>query len=92
MSDEFLLTTIDNPYNPFKDYEAWLSWDMKAGYDTSGFLARMAAYSSALSDAEQEENIQATMREIVANNVTGMYALIRENDKTPLSTKRRPRP
>ena len=27
----YLLTTIDNPYNPFKDWDSWFAYDMQKG-------------------------------------------------------------
>ena len=36
----YLLTTIDNPYNPFKDWDSWFAYDMQKGYRTCQILDR----------------------------------------------------
>jgi hypothetical protein len=72
-SEEHMLTTIDNPWNPFTDYDAWLAWDRAHGYDTIGFLARVADVSLDLSDADVDQTIEDAIDEIVTQNVNGMY-------------------
>ena len=34
----YLLTTIDNPYNPFKDWDSWFAYDQQKGYRTCQIL------------------------------------------------------
>lgn len=36
------LTTTDNPYDPRVDFDLWYEWDMNAGYNTCGTLARLS--------------------------------------------------
>lgn len=35
----YKITSIDNPINPFSDFDAWLSFDRKLGYTTNELLA-----------------------------------------------------
>ena len=75
-----MLTTVDNPFNPFDDYEAWLAYDLALGYDTSGFLGRIATLSDDLSDSDQVMALESAIDEIVRENVTGTYIKVqREN-------------
>lgn len=75
-----MLSTIDNPFNPFDDYEAWLAYDLALGYDTSGFLGRIATLSDDLSDSDQVMALESAIDEIVRENVTGTYIKVqREN-------------
>ena len=30
-----MLTTVDNPYDPYTQYDEWLSYDEQAGYNTN---------------------------------------------------------
>ena len=68
-----MLTTIDNPFDPFFDFDRWYSFDVEKGYHTCGYLARIAKSSDDLSDAEQEYEQEAAIDEIVELNILGIY-------------------
>lgn len=70
---EYMLTTVDNPYNPFTQFDAWFAWDTAAGYNSSGLLARIVKSSDDLSDTDQVVATQQAIDEIVNENVTGMF-------------------
>lgn len=80
MVDSYMLTTLDNPYNPFTSFDEWYAWDEAKGYNTSSFLARIVISSDDLSEADQELAIQVGIDEIVKENVLGIYKKIREDD------------
>ena len=73
---EHMLTTIDNPFNPFTQYNEWYAFDQAAGYDTTGFLARIARTSDDLSEADQNLAIEQAIDEIVNENVLGIYTKV----------------
>jgi hypothetical protein len=76
MSDEeveYMLTTVDNPFDPFTQFESWYAWDFNAGYHTNSFLARIAKTSDELSETDQRLAIQEAIDEIVTENVNGLY-------------------
>lgn len=70
-----MLTTIDNPYNPFTHFDEWWVFDHQKGYNCCEYLSRMASFSDDLSDADQDEALEEAIREIVANNPTEMYTI-----------------
>lgn len=70
---EYMLTTVDNPYNPFTHFNEWLAYDTFMGYHTNGLLARIVSISDELSDVDQEVAIQQAIDEIVRENVLGLY-------------------
>lgn len=71
--EESMLTTIDNPYDPFTQFDEWLSFDESKGYYTCEYLGRIAKTSDLLSDQEQEEAIESAINEIVDLNILGIY-------------------
>lgn len=71
--EEHMLTTVDNPYNPFTHFDEWNAWDQMSGYHTLSFLARIIVTSNDLSDADQASATEAAIDEIVTENVNGMY-------------------
>lgn len=68
-----MLTTVDNPYDPFTQFDQWYSFDERSGYHTTGYLARITLSSSDLSDADQSSAIEQAIDEIVELNANGMY-------------------
>lgn len=65
MPKEFTLTTIDNPYNPFTQFNDWFSFDSDLGYDTCSLLANFSRTSYDLDDEDNEEELNRAMDEIV---------------------------
>lgn len=74
-----MLTTVDNPFNPFDDYDQWNAYDEQHGYHTSNFLARVVITSSELSKADQDVAIENAIDEIVKENVLGIYTKVSQN-------------
>lgn len=74
--EEHLLTTKDNPYNPFTQWDEWYEFDRAAGYHTPSLLARIVKTSDQLSEADQSLAIEQAIDEIVEFNVLGLYEKI----------------
>jgi hypothetical protein len=74
--NESMLTTVDNPFNPFTQFDEWYAYDVNAGYHTSAFLARIVKSSEQLSEADQSAAIEAAIDEIVDINALGLYRKI----------------
>lgn len=78
MSNEFALTTIDNPYNPFDDFTLWLLFDKEKGHNTCEYLARTVNLSSDLSEKEMEDEIERAMDEIIKVDPFNIYRKVTE--------------
>lgn len=76
----YMLTTFDNPYDPFTQWDEWYMWDMTAGYHTPGLLDRVANFSNELSDVDQHRTIQEAIDEIVRENVSGMHRKLKRGE------------
>lgn len=68
-----MLTTYDNPYSPFEDYDEWFAYDSLMGYHTPGLLARVAVLSLELSELDQSQAVEQAIDYIVKENVSGMH-------------------
>lgn len=78
--DDVMLTTIDNPYNPFTQFNEWLTFDISKGYNTCGYLARIAKTSEGFSEAEESRAIDLAIDEILKENVLGIYRKVTKKD------------
>jgi len=70
---EFMLTTVDNPFDPFTMFDEWYDYDIRLGYHTSALLDRVMKNSNELSEADQESIREAAIDEIVEENVLGVW-------------------
>ena len=68
-----MLTTVDNPYDPFDEFDLWFSYDTRKGHHSLPLLARVAIVSDELSDADQAIAIENAIDEIVKENVSGLH-------------------
>lgn len=83
---EYMLTTVDNPYDPFTEWDAWFAWDQAAGYHTAGLLARIAHSSDDLAEADQHVAIQDAIDEIVKENVLGVLRKVKRGEVQALKS------
>lgn len=72
-NEEVFVTTSDNPYNFFTQFDEWYAFDMQKGYNTCGLVARLAIDSEYLTDEELHQNLESVVDEICKYNVTGLY-------------------
>lgn len=78
--DIYMLTTKDNPYNPFTHFDEWNAWDMSHGYNTCSYLARITKTSPDLSLAQIQTSVNDAIDEIIFFNLTGNYVKVCEDD------------
>lgn len=81
---EHMLTTVDNPFDPFTHFDEWYVFDVAAGHHTLSFLARIVKTSDELSEADQSLAIEQAIDEIVEENVLGLYRKVAQTEVKPL--------
>jgi hypothetical protein len=74
-----MLSTSDNPYDPFTQYDDWFQFDQRMGYNTPSFLARVVVTSDELSEVDQQLATEEAIDEIVRENVLGLYMKVTKN-------------
>ena len=83
MTNDCMLTTHDNPYNPFTQFEHWFLFDVEKGYDSCGYLARIAKIADGMSEAEQNEEIEHAIDEIISLDIFGVYEKVYRKQSVP---------
>ena len=81
MSNEFMLTTIDNPFDPFEQFTSWFLFDVEKGYNTCSRLARIANISDELSEKEVDEEIERAINEIIKYDFMNIYKKVKREQK-----------
>lgn len=66
-----MITTSDNPFNPFTDFDKWFDWDSFHGHNTSGLLDRVLVTSNQLSDADQDADREEAIDRLIELNPNG---------------------
>lgn len=82
-TSDVMLTTFDNPYNPFTHFHEWLMFDVEKGYYTCNYLARIVEISDDMSQKEEDEAIERAIDEIILYNPLNIYKKVR---RQPLTT------
>lgn len=73
MAQQVALTTVDNPFDVFTQFDEWDSWDREHGYHTCAYLARVVRSSDELSIADQDLALEYGIDEIIKEDVLGLY-------------------
>ena len=73
MANECMLTTVDNPYNPFEQFTSWLMFDKEKGYNSCERIARIAHFTDDMSETEIEEENERAIDEIIKYDFTDTY-------------------
>lgn len=68
-----MISTKDNPYDYFNDFTSWYMFDMDHGYDTCGYLARIAKTSDSMSTKEYYDEIERAVDEIIKYDFRDLY-------------------
>lgn len=75
------VTTMDNPYDYWTQFDQWYAFDTEKGYNTCDYVARIALTSNEMSDAEYTQAVNDAIDEILRLNVTGNYKKTTEKPK-----------
>lgn len=68
-----MLTTVDNPYDPYTEFDEWNAFDVRMQYNSLALLARIVRTADDLSEFDQDLAIEQGIDEIVKENVSGMH-------------------
>lgn len=82
MNSDYMITTVDNPYDPFEQFAQWFLFDVEKGYYTCSRLARIARVSETFSQKEIEDEIGRAIDEIIENDFLNIYKRVYKQTKT----------
>jgi hypothetical protein len=79
-TEDYLLTTVDNKFNPFVQYDAWEREDHRLGYDTPIVMARLGAFSNDMPYDEYEAEYDDVANRMI-NMLPAVYTKVYRNKK-----------
>ena len=78
MSNDVMLTTYDNPFNPFEQFSSWFLFDVEKGYNTCSYLGRIVNLSDDLSEQEEAEEVERAIDEIIKYDFMNVYKKVKK--------------
>lgn len=75
------ITTIDNPFDPFEDFESWFSFDCEKGYYTCSRLARLANIEENMTEEEEDKEIERVTDRLIQLDPLDIYKKIIKIDE-----------
>ena len=79
MTNDCMLTTIDNPFDPFDEFAQWFLFDVEKGYNTCSYLARIARTSEQFTEQENDDEVERAIDEIIKHDFLGIYKKVRKD-------------
>ena len=73
MDNDYLLTTFDNPYDPFTQNALWMLFDKEKGYNTLEYLGRVIKLTPEMTQKEENEAYDLAVDTIIANDFLNIY-------------------
>lgn len=80
METKVMITTIDNPYNPFTDYDNWLTFDIEKGYYTCNKLARISNVTDDMTDKEMIEEEERAINRLIEIDPLDIYIKVNKGE------------
>lgn len=79
---EVMLTTFDNPYDPFTNFDEWFHYDLEKGYNSCSYLARVSRTSEEFTEQENNLQIEKAIDEIIQFDPFNIYKkVVKETQK-----------
>ena len=79
MTNDVMLTTIDNPFDPFEQFTSWFLFDVEKGYNSCSKIARIAKFSDDMSQKEIDDETERAIDEIIQYDFLNIYKKATKN-------------
>ena len=76
MENEYMITTIDNPFDPFEQFISWFLFDIEKGYYTCAKLARLVTIADDMSQKEIEVAMDNAIDRLIEIDPLNIYIRI----------------
>lgn len=84
MKNSCMLTTFDNPFDPFEQFTSWFLFDTEKGYNSCSYLARIARTSDQFTEEENDKEVERAIDEIIKYDFRNIYKKVTKKEKNSL--------
>lgn len=74
-----MLTTIENPFNPFKNFENWLKFDREKNHFTLELIDRFTLSRTSFTEEFDRMMYDWALEDIIESDFEGKYRIVNEN-------------
>ena len=67
------LTSIDNPFDPFSQYDEWKDFDSRLGYYSEELVARVLVTSDEFPDSRQQSDYEEAIDTVLEYDVLKVF-------------------
>lgn len=78
--EEQMLSTLDNPYNPFTHFELWNQYDQEKGYNTLAYLGRIVDYTDCVTEEQKREARELAIEQIITIDPLQIYCRVSKDE------------
>lgn len=82
MSRECMLTTFDNPFDPFEQFSSWLLFDNEKDYYSCERVARIASITDSMSEEEVNAETERAIDSIIEHDFLNIYKKVVQETTT----------
>lgn len=77
MANECALTTYDNPFDPFTQFDSWFAFDTEKGYYTCSRIARLTNLTDDMSEVERNREIERAIDKLIEIDILDIYKKVK---------------
>ena len=81
MTYQCMLTTFDNPFDPFEQFTSWLLFDKEKGYNCCERFDRIANITDEMTQKEIDEETERAIDEIIKYDFLNIYKKVKKELK-----------
>lgn len=86
MSNDFALTTFDNPFDPFDQFTSWFLFDVEKGYYTCAMLGNLVKLSDDMTQKEINAETERVIDDIIKHDPLNMYKKVVKKSSETIAT------
>ena len=72
-----MVTTVDNPFDPFEQFDQWFLFDVEKGYNTCAKLGRLGRISDEMSQKEENDEVERVIDRIIELDFMNIYIKVK---------------
>lgn len=76
----FSITTFDNPFNPFVDFDNWFLFDVEKNYYTLNKLARLSKVTDSMTSKEEANEVERAIERLIEIDPLDIYMKVYKPD------------